>query len=143
MRKALRSSALAVLLSRSFDAGRPGSVPRIRPASTSATEKAGRKSTGCSRFPPMTTSFGGFVGIVALTALALGCDPPPRRKPITMTPIGTVPIATRTTEEPDGGTTTTPNSGTPSPEKEAACTGGDFDALDDALKQCDSKMPGP
>jgi hypothetical protein len=61
-----------------------------------------------------------------------------------MTPIGTVPIATRTVEEPDGGTTTTPNSGTPvaiNTTKESPCTSIDFEALDDVLKQCDSAMP--
>ena len=58
-----------------------------------------------------------------------------------MAPIGTVPIKERTAEEADGGSTTTPNSGTPSAAKESACTSGEFDALEDALKQCDSTMP--
>ena len=81
--------------------------------------------------------------MLAFAALALvGCDPPiQQRKPIEMTPIGTVPVVTRTTEEPDGGTTTTPNSGTPNPAKEAACTSGEFEALEEVLKQCDSAMP--
>lgn len=70
-----------------------------------------------------------------------GCDPPKQRRPIEMAPIGTVPVLTRTSEEPDGGTTTTPNSGTPSAAKEAACTSEDFESLEDALKQCESKMP--
>ena len=82
--------------------------------------------------------------VVALATLGLvtaGCDPAKQRKPVEMAPIGTVPIATRTVDEADAGTTTTPNSGTPSPVKESACSGDDFEALDEALKQCDSKMP--
>jgi hypothetical protein len=83
----------------------------------------------------------------AAAALALhgvvvaGCEPPKARKPIEMAPIGTVPIKERTAEEPDGGATTTPNSGTPSAAKEATCTSGDFETLEDVLKQCDSAMP--
>jgi hypothetical protein len=72
---------------------------------------------------------------------AAGCDPPKQRRPIEMAPIGTVPILTRTTEEPDAGATTTPNSGTPSAAKESACTGDDFESLEEALKLCESKMP--
>jgi hypothetical protein len=72
-----------------------------------------------------------------------GCSSPQRRKPIEMAPIGTVPILSRTAEEPEGGTTTTPNSGTPSAAKEAACTGGEFEALEETLRQCDSSMPRP
>lgn len=79
--------------------------------------------------------------LVLQAALWAGCTPPKQRKPIEMAPIGTVPIASRTADEPDGGTTTTPNSGTPSAAKEAACTGGEFETLDDVLRQCDSAMP--
>jgi hypothetical protein len=81
--------------------------------------------------------------VVAVAALGLvaGCDPPKQRRPIEMAPIGTVPVLTRTSEEADGGTTTTPNSGTPSAAKESACTDDDFESLEDALKQCESKMP--
>jgi hypothetical protein len=82
--------------------------------------------------------------VVALATeglLSAGCDPPAKRKPIEMAPIGTVPILTRTAVEPDGGTTTSPNSGTASASKEAACTSDDFEALEDALKQCEAKMP--
>lgn len=75
--------------------------------------------------------------------LWIGCGPPKQRKPIEMAPIGTVPIIPRTPEESEGGTTTTPNSGTPSATKEAACTGADFAALEDALRKCDSSMPRP
>lgn len=84
--------------------------------------------------------------VVALATLAVvlpACETPTQHKPLAMIPIGTVPVVTRTTEEPDGGTTTTPNSGTPSAAKEAACTSGDFESLDDALKQCDASMPRP
>ncbi len=85
--------------------------------------------------------------VLALAALAglggatAGCGAPKARRPVEMAPIGTVPIATRTATESTGGTTTTPNSGTPNPMKEAACAGDDFEALDEALKQCDAKMP--
>jgi hypothetical protein len=81
------------------------------------------------------------VAIATHGLLTAGCDPPARRKPIEMAPIGTVPILERTAVEVDGGTTTTPNSGTPSAAKESACTSDDFESLDDALKQCESKMP--
>ena len=94
----------------------------------------------------MTSPSGRRIAFATVVALAVdavimaGCEPPARRKPVEMAPIGTVPIATRTAEEPDGGTTTTPNSGTPI-ARESPCTGGDFEALDDSLKQCDSAMP--
>ncbi|MDB5212294.1 MAG: hypothetical protein JWO86_221 [Myxococcaceae bacterium] len=82
-----------------------------------------------------------FATLATLGALAAGCDPGKQRRPVEMAPIGTVPIATRTATEPEGGTTTTPNSGTPNPMKESACAGDDFEVLDEALKQCDTKMP--
>lgn len=69
------------------------------------------------------------------------CAPPNQRKPVEMAPIGTVPILVRTPEEPDGGTTTTPNSGTTLTLREVTCTGGKFDALDETLRKCDSAMP--
>jgi hypothetical protein len=78
---------------------------------------------------------------LAAQGVAVGCDPPKQRRPIEMAPIGTVPVLTRTSEELDGGSTTTPNSGTPSAAKESACTDDDFESLEDALKQCESKMP--
>jgi len=81
------------------------------------------------------------VALAAHGMAAAGCGPPQQRRPIEMTPIGTVPVLTRTAEEPDGGATTTPNSGTPSAAKEAACTDDDFESLEEALKQCESKMP--
>lgn len=81
------------------------------------------------------------VGLALSAALPSGCVPPKQRKPIEMSPIGTVPIITRTADEPDGGTTTTPNSGTPSAAKEAACTSGDFESLEESLRQCDASMP--
>lgn len=82
------------------------------------------------------------LAFAALGGLTAGCGPDKQRRPVEMAPIGTVPVATRTTEEPGAGTTTTPNSGTPSPMKEGACASDDFEVLDEALKQCDSKMPG-
>lgn len=81
------------------------------------------------------------VALATLGGAATGCDGTRSRKPVAMAPIGTVPIATRTPEEADGGTTTTPNSGTPNPMKEATCAGDDFEALEKALDQCDTKMP--
>lgn len=84
------------------------------------------------------------------TALALGavcaawaCSPGLQHKTIEMEPIGTVPNVARTpvdTDDSDSGVTT-PNSATPSPVKENACAGTDFDSLDDVLKQCDVPMP--
>lgn len=59
-----------------------------------------------------------------------------------MEPIGTVADVPRVANEPDDGEAfTTPNSGTPSPFKESACSGGDFDALDDVLRRCEAPMP--
>ncbi len=72
---------------------------------------------------------------------AAGCGPPKQRRPVEMAPIGTVPVVVRTTEEPDGGTTTTPNSGGSLAAKEGPCSSDDFESLEDALKQCESKMP--
>lgn len=81
------------------------------------------------------------VALATLGVITAGCAPAKQRKPVEMAPIGTVPVATRTVEEPEGGTTTTPNSGTPSPMTESACASDDFADLDEALKQCESKMP--
>jgi hypothetical protein len=101
--------------------------------------------TICSRRPrddaPRNFARRTLVALALHGILFAGCAVPNKRKPIEMAPIGTVPIIARTVEEPDGGTTTTPNSGTPSAAKEAACTGGDFEALDETLRQCDSSMP--
>jgi hypothetical protein len=83
----------------------------------------------------------GGVALAALWFVTNGCSTPKQRKPIEMAPIGTVPIVTRTADEGERGPTTTPNSGTPSAAKEAACTSDDFESLEDALKQCDAKMP--
>lgn len=73
--------------------------------------------------------------------VAAGCDPPTQRRPVEMAPIGTVPVLTRTADEPDGGTTTAPNSAGSLSAKEAACTSDDFESLEEALKLCESKMP--
>jgi hypothetical protein len=74
--------------------------------------------------------------IIALGILMGGCASPPQRKPIEMTAIGTVPVV-----EPDGGTTTSPNSGTGASAKEAACTMAEIDSLEQVLRGCDSPMP--
>lgn len=80
--------------------------------------------------------------MVAHALALLGCTPPPQRKPIEMTPIGTVPIVERTVVEADaGGTTTSPNSGTAVSAKETACTLAEIDSLDQVLRNCDSPMP--
>ncbi len=79
--------------------------------------------------------------LAALAVITAACDPAKQHKAVQMAPIGTVPVATRTSEEPDGGTTTTPNSGTPAPLKESACSSDDFEALEEALKNCESKFP--
>jgi hypothetical protein len=71
-----------------------------------------------------------------------GCSAPPRRPPLEMQPIGTVANVPRPQDEPSTpGATTTPNSATPPSVRDAACSGGDFDALDEALKACGAPMP--
>jgi len=79
--------------------------------------------------------------IGALGVVVGGCATPAPRKPLEMTPIGTVPDVERTVVEPDGGTTTAPNSGTASTAKEAACTMSEIESLEQALRGCDSPMP--
>lgn len=79
--------------------------------------------------------------VAALAVVLGGCAAPAQRRPIEMTPIGTVPDVERTVVELDGGTTTTPNSGTASPAKEAACTMNEIEALDQALRGCETPMP--
>jgi hypothetical protein len=82
--------------------------------------------------------------LVLLGGTFAGCAAPQQRKPIEMAPIGTVPVLNRTAEESEGGTTTTPNAGTPAPvtlAKESACMSAEFEALDDALRQCAGTMP--
>lgn len=81
----------------------------------------------------------------ACVAIAVGCAPPPQRKPVEMESIGTVKNIPRTpTDDPQTGDSqvTTPNSGTPLPgTKEAACTGGDFEDLLESLKACEVPAP--
>jgi hypothetical protein len=81
------------------------------------------------------------LAFAALGGLIAGCGADKQRRPVEMAPIGTVPVATRTAEDPGGGTTTTPKSGTPSPMKEAACASDDSEDLVEALEPCDAKMP--
>lgn len=75
------------------------------------------------------------------SVLVAGCTPPPQRKPIEMEPIGTVPNIPRTADDVGEGDLTTPNSGTPIPIKEGACTSTDFEDLEEALKGCEVPMP--
>ena len=80
----------------------------------------------------------------ALAAHAMGaggCDPQKQRRPVEMAPIGTVPVLTRTVDEPDAGSTTSPNSAGSLSAREGPCTSDSFESLDDVLKQCESKMP--
>ncbi|CAN5878060.1 hypothetical protein BH11MYX4_BH11MYX4_55650 [soil metagenome] len=79
--------------------------------------------------------------IVTLGCCWLACAPPPQRKPLEMTPIGTVPVIERTAVEPDAGATTAPNSGTTVSAKEAACTVAEVEQLADVLRNCDAPMP--
>ena len=72
---------------------------------------------------------------------AAGCDPQKQRRPVEMAPIGTVPVLTRTVDEPDAGSTTSPNSAGSLSAREGPCTSDSFESLDDVLKQCESKMP--
>jgi hypothetical protein len=81
---------------------------------------------------------------LAVLATLVACTPPPQRKPIEMTAIGTVPPIDRTPKDDgsDAGVMA-PNSATPPPKDSAkeGCAGADFDSLDDALKQCGAAMP--
>ncbi len=86
--------------------------------------------------------------VVMLVSLGVGvsaCAAPPKRKPIEMEPIGTVPNVPRTVDEGDGGATTTPNSGTPltgvGNGKESACQSADFESVVDAFKTCEAPTP--
>jgi hypothetical protein len=104
-----------------------------------------RAMTPCAR-PDRTSRLAcaAAIAVAAHAVIVTGCDPPKQRRPVEMAPIGTVPVLTRTSEETDGGATTTPNSGTPSAAaaaKESGCASEDFEALDEALRQCESKMP--
>jgi hypothetical protein len=80
--------------------------------------------------------------VLAIAAFACSaCASPPARKPIDMTPIGTVPNVERRATEEDDASVTTPNSGTPGPRKASPCAGGDFAALDETLRNCEVPMP--
>lgn len=75
-----------------------------------------------------------------LSALC-GCSSPIQRKQIEMESIGTVKNVPKPLEDDSPGTTTTPNSGTANPAKEAACTMTDVENLEEALRSCDVPMP--
>ncbi len=99
--------------------------------------------TTTSRRPrPRTLARAVIAALAVNGVVSIACDPPKVRKPVEMAPIGTVPIITRTVEEPDaGGTTTSPNSATSSIVKDASCTSAEFETLEDVLRQCGSPMP--
>ncbi|MCL2724125.1 MAG: hypothetical protein FWD69_06765 [Polyangiaceae bacterium] len=73
--------------------------------------------------------------------MASACSPPTAHKPLVMEPIGTVPNVERRVVDEGNASVTTPNSGTPNPWKGPSCTGGDFDALDETLRQCEVPIP--
>jgi hypothetical protein len=87
---------------------------------------------GGTVLPPMIG-----VGLLLLVA----CAPAPSRKTLEMEPIGTLKNVPTTPllDESDSGVTT-PNSGTPGPGN-SACSGGDFDNLEEALRQCEVPVP--
>jgi hypothetical protein len=77
----------------------------------------------------------------ACLALLLGCPPPPEPKKIEMEPIGTLKnVPTTALDEGGDSGVTSPNSGTPSPGS-SACNSGDFENLEDTLRQCEVPMP--
>src|SRR5262245_25496792 len=78
-------------------------------------------------------------GLAALSA----CTTPLQRKQIEMESIGTVKNVPKPQEDKSSGNTTSPNSGTASAVKEAACTMTDVENLEDALRSCDVPMPKP
>ena len=80
------------------------------------------------------------IAAVSGTAVA-SCGPPLARKPLAMEPIGTVKDVPKPDVDDTPGGTTTPNSGTPNPAKEAACTITDADTLDETLRACEGPMP--
>lgn len=77
------------------------------------------------------------VGLLPLVA----CTTPVQRKPIEMESIGTVKNVPKPPEDNSPGTTTSPNSGTASVQKEAACTMSEVENLEEALRACDVPMP--
>jgi hypothetical protein len=85
---------------------------------------------------------------VVVVAIALAaCAPPPQRKPLEMEPIGTVANVPRTADDDTAkGGTTTPNAATPAPPASGgggggSCSSGDFESLDETLRQCEAPMP--
>lgn len=74
-------------------------------------------------------------------AAAAACGGPPQRKQIEMEPIGTVKNVPRVPVDDTDADVTTPNSGTPNPLAQSACSGVDFDNLEEALRQCETPMP--
>jgi hypothetical protein len=97
-------------------------------------QRSARMPIGSPTPPPLLLAGG------LILAVAAGCASRPQRKPLEMEPIGTVPNITRTPEDDGEGATTTPNAGT-SAAGGTVCSGADFDALEEALKQCESPMP--
>jgi hypothetical protein len=59
-----------------------------------------------------------------------------------MEPIGTLKdVPTTPVEEVGDSGVTTPNSGTPSPERRSVCSSAEFENLDETLRQCEVPMP--
>jgi hypothetical protein len=82
------------------------------------------------------------VATAALVAVAAAGGGLSQRKPIEMEPIGTVKNVQRApVEDNSDASVTSPNSGTPNPATQTACSGSDFESLDEALRQCEAPMP--
>ena len=84
-----------------------------------------------------------FCGLMTASGIALlvGCTPPPAPKKLEMEPIGTIKNIPTTAHEEEGDSgVTTPNSGTPFPGS-TTCSSGEFDNLEETLKQCEVPMP--
>lgn len=105
----------------------------------------GRFGTGRAASGSGSSFWAGTSSLVPLfffvASATLACATPAPRKPIEMEPIGTVPNVSRTVSEDEEATTTTPNSGTPNPLKQSACSGNSIESLDEVLRQCDVPMP--
>jgi hypothetical protein len=84
---------------------------------------------------------GAGIAAAALIVIAAACGPPLQHKPIEMEPIGTVKNVPRTPADEGDAAVTTPNSATPNSTAQTACSGVDFDNLEESLRQCETPMP--
>jgi len=80
--------------------------------------------------------------VAGLMAVSIaGCSGLGPRQPVATESIGTVKNVPKPDEDTSPGSTTTPNSATPSAAKEAACTVTDAENLEETLRGCDAPMP--